>query len=234
MALLLAGTAFAEGMSSTNKYAWSENAGWINFRPGSGNVVVTGTGMTGYAWNDVYGWINLAPAHGGVLNDGNGTLSGNAWGEQTGWINFSGVTIGSDGMFHGTASGTTVGRISFNCANNNTCGSSNFKVQTLWTPPSSSSSSSSSSSAASSAPAVSQSHGGGGARHVSVSADRTVANTSAASSSKPTISAPAAVIVPRVSVQVQMRTCARVQKGFTGSALKRVVARIMKVLGFRC
>lgn len=33
-----------------NNYAWSENAGWIDFRPGFGGVNVTDSALTGYAW----------------------------------------------------------------------------------------------------------------------------------------------------------------------------------------
>lgn len=142
-ALLFVGTAVhAEGMSGTQKYAWSENGGWINFNPTSGNVEVTDGAMTGYAWSETFGWINLDPANGGVLNDGGGNLSGSAWGEQTGWIDFDGVTIGNDGVFSGYASGSVIGRINFNCATNDSCaGNGDFGVQTDWRRASASSSS---------------------------------------------------------------------------------------------
>ncbi len=121
--LLFAGILFpvfvfgADGtIDSTNKYAWSDNMGWINFNPTNGNVVVSDTEITGYAWNDNYGWINLSPTNSGISNS-SGTLSGYAWGEGVGWINFSGVTINCDGEFSGTATGDVAGNISFDCTN---------------------------------------------------------------------------------------------------------------------
>ena len=55
------------------KYAWSANAGWINFAPtdSNGNYVgltVADSAVTGYAWSQNYGWINFAPTgEGGVV-----------------------------------------------------------------------------------------------------------------------------------------------------------------------
>lgn len=96
-------------------YAWSNNAGWINFGTERGNVRVTDNNVGGYAWSSNYGWINLAPKNNGVNNNGEGNLSGNAWGENLGWINFSGVTISKTGIFTGTATGEVVGTINFSC-----------------------------------------------------------------------------------------------------------------------
>ena len=132
-------------IDSTNKYAWSENIGWIDFGCSNCNVTVTDSGMTGYAWSSSYGWINLNPSSYGVINNSEGTLSGQVWGENTGWINFSGVTIDSSGYFSGYASGGVTGSISFNCTNTSSCGSSDFKVRTDWRPASSRSSGSGSS-----------------------------------------------------------------------------------------
>ncbi len=136
--LLLPSFAFASEtngtIDSTYKYAWSENAGWINFGVSGGSVAITDTGMTGYTWSANYGWINLNPDGSGVNNNGEGILSGSAWGENTGWVDFSGVTIGSSGYFSGYASSTVTGQISFNCANASSCGSSDFKVKTDWRP----------------------------------------------------------------------------------------------------
>ena len=79
-----------------SRFAWGENIGWINFKPGLGPVVtVTDTALTGYAWGENVGWINLDLAGGGVVNDGAGNLSGFAWGENTGWISFSCVNTGT-------------------------------------------------------------------------------------------------------------------------------------------
>jgi hypothetical protein len=114
------------------KYAWSENAGWINFNPSQGpGVTVTDTTVTGMAWGENIGWINLSPANGGVVNDGIGNLSGYAWAENVGWIKFNpvggGVSIGSDGKFTGYAWGENIGWINF--------GASNSCVKTAWLAP---------------------------------------------------------------------------------------------------
>lgn len=214
----VATTVQAASMSSAHKYAWGEKTGWINFNPTHGNVVVTGTGMTGSAWNDIYGWINLHPTRGGVVNDGNGNLSGYAWGEQAGWINFNGVSIDSSGIFHGTASSDILGSISFNCARNNSCGSSNFYVQGEWLAPASSASSESSSSSSS----IARSYGGGG-RRGNAAAVTTGIGTNAS-------------IPDKVTPVFKIRTCDRVMKWFKGNnkMLERVNARLEKRFGFTC
>ncbi len=138
-------------IDTTNKYAWSEKVGWINFSTSGGNVHITDTTLTGYAWSEHTGWINLNPSGSNfVANNGEGVLSGYAWGEGIGYIDFGAVTIDASGYFHGYASTTAAGRISFNCLNGGTCASSDFKVQTDWRPVS-----------ARTAPAVSLSGGGG-------------------------------------------------------------------------
>ena len=104
-------------IDTTNKYAWGENVGWINFGNTNGNIHVTDSAITGYAWIANYGWVNMAPTNSGVTNDAEGNLSGYAWGEKTGWIDFENVAINSSGVFTGTASGTVTGTISFTCAN---------------------------------------------------------------------------------------------------------------------
>src|SRR5882672_7987722 len=71
-------------IDATNKYAWGEQTGWLNFGNANGNVHVTNTALTGDVWSDNFGWINLAPAGSGVVNDGSGNLSGQAWGEELG------------------------------------------------------------------------------------------------------------------------------------------------------
>jgi Leucine-rich repeat (LRR) protein/acetyltransferase-like isoleucine patch superfamily enzyme len=112
-------------------FAWSENTGWINFKPASGmGVSVTDFAVTGYAWGENIGWINLGPAQGGVINDGSGNLSGYAWGENVGWINFSGVYIDACGDFNGMAWGENIGWI-----NLRSDGEYPFKVRTSWTSP---------------------------------------------------------------------------------------------------
>ncbi len=107
----------ASGNILPNAYAWSENAGWINFAPNTGPGVSVGdSSVSGYAWSENSGWISFAPIAGGVLNHG-GTLSGYAWGENAGWINFSpvvgGVSIDASGQFVGWAWGENIGWINF-------------------------------------------------------------------------------------------------------------------------
>lgn len=126
----------AEGnISDTNKYAWSENAGWLNFRPANGGVIVWQTHLSGYAWAENIGWIKLGAASGGGdpyyantnssnwgVNRDASNLSGYAWSETVGWINFnpshSQVSIDSaTGSFAGYAWSENVGWIHFKNAN---------------------------------------------------------------------------------------------------------------------
>jgi len=102
-----------------NQYAWSDNAGWINFGTGvgAGDIHITNAGITGYAWSQNFGWINMNPAGSGVIIDPDGNLSGSAWGENTGYIDFSNAFIDSSGLFGGTATGPVVGTLAFNCPN---------------------------------------------------------------------------------------------------------------------
>jgi hypothetical protein len=116
-------------IDSTNKYAWSNNIGWINFGCTNCNVQVTDSAITGYAWNENYGWIKLNPSTSGVTNTVSGDVGGYAWGENTGWIDFSNVSINtSTGNFSGTATGDVVGTISFGCT------ATGCPVKTTWRP----------------------------------------------------------------------------------------------------
>jgi len=123
----------ASNINATDKYAWSENTGWLNFRPSSESVTVYSDHLEGYAWAANIGWIRLgtytsggthnyandSDTNYGVNNDGSGTLSGYAWSENVGWINFDssnggGVTIdSSSGDFDGYAWAQNVGWIHF-------------------------------------------------------------------------------------------------------------------------
>jgi hypothetical protein len=114
-------------------YAWSTNAGWINFAPPYGGVTVYADHLEGYAWGENVGWIRLGTYTGGGSHTyGNtsaadygvnrdpatGALSGYAWGTNIGWIDFApalgGVMIGpDDGTFDGYAWGENVGWIHF-------------------------------------------------------------------------------------------------------------------------
>ena len=125
-------------IDSTYKYAWSPNAGWINFAPigcvgQSCAINVTDGAVTGDAWSDNFGWIYLNGSTWGVSNSTSGCvsgyscLSGYAWCPNTGWINFSGVLINlSNGQFSGTATGDNIGTINFSYAGVNS------PVTTTW------------------------------------------------------------------------------------------------------
>ena len=115
-----------------DKWAWSTNAGWINFNPPNGGVTVYADHLEGYAWGENIGWIRLGSYTGGgthtyinttqdnygVNRDASGNLSGYAWSSNVGWINFnpsdSQVTIDHvTGEFDGYAWGENVGWIHF-------------------------------------------------------------------------------------------------------------------------
>lgn len=112
-------------IDTTNKWAWSETVGWIDFGTTDGNVHVTNSALTGYAYGENIGWISLNCSNTSscgtndyaVSNTSSGTLSGYAWSETVGWINFSptggGVSINSSGVFTGHAYGENIGWIVF-------------------------------------------------------------------------------------------------------------------------
>ncbi len=106
-------------ISSVNKYAWSNQAGWVNFKTTNGDVKISDSGITGYVWNSNYGWINMSPTSSGVKIAPNGSMTGYAWGENIGWVNFSGVSINSSGKFVGSAVGKVIGTLTFDCSNCN-------------------------------------------------------------------------------------------------------------------
>ena len=120
--------AFAAGnISSTDKYAWSETSGWLNFAPSGGGVTVYSDHLEGYAWSENIGWISLGSHIGGGVysydnstkdnwgvNWSGTTLSGYAWSETAGWINFKptggGVTLNErSGVMDGYAWGENIG-----------------------------------------------------------------------------------------------------------------------------
>ena len=120
----------ATNISSTYKYAWSENVGWQNWNSTNAQATVGTTYLVGYVWAENIGWIKLGstPSDGsygngtstnwGVNRDGSGNLSGYAWSENVGWINFDStnsqvVIATSDGKFSGYAWGENVGWIHF-------------------------------------------------------------------------------------------------------------------------
>ena len=93
----------------TNKWAWSESAGYLNFRATNAAVssefaatAEPGTNgyMTGWAWSEMLGWIRLGNTNGGVpyantdatnwgVNVAGSLASGFAWSESAGWIHFA-------------------------------------------------------------------------------------------------------------------------------------------------
>ena len=96
-------------IDANNKYAWSENCGWLNWHDagspaGAQGVRRVNNVLAGYIWAENVGWISTgsgSPANGtayantsgpdaGVnIDAATGNLSGYAWGENIGWINFS-------------------------------------------------------------------------------------------------------------------------------------------------
>jgi uncharacterized repeat protein (TIGR02543 family) len=144
--LIISPETFAAGnIDTTDKYAWSENSGWVNFNDANGGVTVYDDHLEGYAWAENIGWVrlgtytsggihtyaNTSQTDYGVNNDGAGNLSGYAWSETAGWINFnpsdSQVTIdASTGDFDGYAWAENVGWIHFQNAA--------YKVRRLLSP----------------------------------------------------------------------------------------------------
>ncbi len=102
--LALATSAAAQStISTTDKYAYAANAGWIDFRTSAADgVVAIETYLAGKAYAANFGWIDLgdgSPANGhtysnssatdfGVNLSATGALSGYAYAANVGWINF--------------------------------------------------------------------------------------------------------------------------------------------------
>jgi hypothetical protein len=115
-ALAASSAALAQpNISSTNKWAWSENCGWVNWfnagdPPSAQRVRIHTSFLSGFAWAENIGYINFGdatPANGASYANATGIdfgvnrnpatneLSGLAWGENVGWINFSGGALAS-------------------------------------------------------------------------------------------------------------------------------------------
>ena len=125
----------AGNIDASHRFAWSSNAGWVNFNPNNfGGVSVYADHLEGYAWAENVGWILLGTksdgsegsyandgiATYGVNHDGAGNLSGYAWSTNAGWINFApsadgaGVTLNlTTGDFDGYAWCESIGWIHF-------------------------------------------------------------------------------------------------------------------------
>ena len=133
-------------INNINRYAWSENLGWIDFGSSEGNITVTDTELTGHAYSESVGWIILNCSETSscrdidykVANDSEGILSGYGWGENVGWVQFDptggGVTIDENGIFYGHAWNENTGWIIFNCAETSSCGDVNYFIETDWRP----------------------------------------------------------------------------------------------------
>jgi hypothetical protein len=100
--------AHADNPIPGQNFAWSENAGWINFNPTGGTTALFADHMEGYAWSENVGWIRLGTFVGGGshtyannsatdwgINRSGTTISGYAWSETAGWINFTPTSGGA-------------------------------------------------------------------------------------------------------------------------------------------
>ncbi len=86
------------------EFAWTENAGWVNFAPTHGGASLHQHGgssfLSGFVWAENVGWIKLAfDTNGPFANTGAnnwgvnvnaaGKCSGFAWSETAGWVAFA-------------------------------------------------------------------------------------------------------------------------------------------------
>lgn len=147
--LATATTAVALNVDTTDKYAWGENIGWLNWSTTEGDIDITdAVGMDGYIWGENVGWINLDPVVGAVeygVTASGSEWTGYAWGENIGWISFSCENTSSCGTVDyavrssgseeltGYAWGENVGWVNMNCDNDASCGTVEFGVR--YTPP---------------------------------------------------------------------------------------------------
>lgn len=109
-------TAWATGIDATNKWAWSTNASWLNFKDTNGGASVYADHLEGYVWAENVGWIRLGTnTTGGSIIYGNttttnygvnrnattGKLYGYGWATNAGWINFDDTNGGGAFMDQG-------------------------------------------------------------------------------------------------------------------------------------
>lgn len=132
-----AATVASSNIDPVQKFSWSENSGWMNWRDANGGtdgVFVDIGFLSGYVWMENVGWLNVGdgtPTDGeayaneddtdfGVnIEIGTGELHGFAWGENIGWINFDTASVTPDqarfdlgnGQFHGYAWAENIGWI---------------------------------------------------------------------------------------------------------------------------
>jgi len=138
--LMLTQSAYAVStgnISPTDKYAWTETSGWVNFRPANAGVMVYSEHLEGYAWAENIGWIKLGNYSGGGVhtynNDANdwgvnvdvlGNLAGYGWSETSGWVNFHPATNQvvlnlTTGTLDGYAWGENIGWVHFKYSDQN-------------------------------------------------------------------------------------------------------------------
>lgn len=114
------------------------------------NGIISDYELTGWMWGSATGWISLncsnvsgscATSDYKVTVDRSGYLSGYAWGPQSGWVNFAPVGAGvntvrinENGVFSGYAWVQSFGYLSFNCSNDSSCGTVDFKTATDYVP----------------------------------------------------------------------------------------------------
>lgn len=145
----------ASNINSTNKWAWNDVVGWIDFYVSNAGVEVDNYELKqwGVINSDNTAYIavncdslpplstyNCQPNFRVTNNMTNGDLGGYAWSDEYGWIKFAdstasstyGVDIDAVGEFHGYAWNDIIGWISFNCDNHSGCGTSNYFVNTSW------------------------------------------------------------------------------------------------------
>jgi hypothetical protein len=139
--LLLTSPVLAQDIDPSNKFAWAENVGFLNFAdagdpPGSQAAFAHPTFLEGFVWGENIGWINLGDGQGPYANTDhldfgvnrnptNGHLTGFAWSENTGWINFSGGALATPpnparieaNRFRGYAWGENIGWINLDDPN---------------------------------------------------------------------------------------------------------------------
>jgi len=123
----------AGNIHTKEKFAWSENTGWINMGPTKTDfpVIVHQNYLSGYAWGENIGWVKLGASDAGPYTNSsesdwgvnmasNGALTGFAWSESVGWIKFNPALSGDPvwlnkdtGIFEGYAWGENIGYIHF-------------------------------------------------------------------------------------------------------------------------
>lgn len=131
IALLSTGASAATNISPTDKTAWSDTSGWVNFAPTGGGVGVYDDHLEGFAWAENVGWVKLGSySSGGYHHYANSTatdwgvnlngaaLSGYGWSETAGWVRFDptggGVTLNpANGVFDGWAWAENLGWVHF-------------------------------------------------------------------------------------------------------------------------